>query len=136
MSAKVDQFCDSLRDRLNAIEARVGSVKENIEAFPEHAEKAFQSQLANARTKLKAEQQRIDLARAHLKAYAEQKAAETREAVSEWKANREVRKLNARADRAEEYAACALVVAAAGIDEAEEAILNAIVARMEADAAQ
>jgi hypothetical protein len=92
--------------------------------------------LEAARAKRQAQQQRIKEAQDQLKTYAQQKVAETREAVSEWKAKHEVRKLNARAERAEEYAACALVVAAAGIDEAEEAILDAALARMEADAAQ
>jgi hypothetical protein len=49
-------------------------------------------------------------------------------------AKRETRKLNARADRAETYAADAVDDAAARIDEAEEAILYAAVARLDAAA--
>jgi hypothetical protein len=61
---------------------------------------------------------------------------ETKEAVSEWKAKRDARKLTARADHAEAYAADAIDFAAFAIDEADEAILDAIVARIDADAAQ
>ena len=37
MSAKVDKFCDRLRDRLNAIAGRLQSVKTNVAALPDQA---------------------------------------------------------------------------------------------------
>ena len=52
------------------------------------------------------------------------------------KASRETRKLNARADRAETYAADTIDFAVASIDEAEDAILESAVARIDTDAAQ
>ena len=52
------------------------------------------------------------------------------------KARRETRKLNARADRAETNAADTIDFAVAGIDEAEDAILEAALARIDTDAAQ
>ncbi len=51
-----------------------------------------------------------------------------------WQAKQETQKLKARADRAEAYAADAITYAVAAIDRAEEAILGAVVARMDADA--
>jgi chromosome segregation ATPase len=136
MSAKVDQFCDSLRTRLNAIEGRIESVKANVEILPKQAEKALRDMLDEARTRLQAQKERIEQTRANLKAHAQQKIAETKKAVSEWKAKRETRKLQARADRAEAYAADAIAFALATIDEAEEAILDAVVARIDADQAK
>ena len=62
--------------------------------------------------------------------------AEVKEAINEWKAKHEVRKLNARAERSEAYADAAMVLALASIDEAEEAALEAVAARMDADAAK
>jgi len=136
MSAKVDQFCDQLRDRLSTIEGRLQSVKTNMKALPEQAEKALRDKLAEARTKVQAQKERVEQTRANLKARGQQKVAETKEAVSEWKAKGETRILNARADRAEAYAADALDYAVASIDGAEEAILDAVVARIDADGAQ
>ena len=136
MSAKVDQFCDKLRDQLNAIEGRIKSVKANMQTLPKQAEKAVRDKLNEARSKLQAQKGRVDQARANLKAGAQQKFVETKEAVSEWKAKHEARKLNARADWAEAYAADAIYNAVASIDEAEEAILDAVVARSDADAVQ
>jgi chromosome segregation ATPase len=136
MSTKVDQLCNQLRDRVNTIEGRFQSVKTNMKALPAQAEKALQDKLEEVRTKVQAQKERIEKTRANLEAQAKQKVAETKEAISEWKAKHETRKLNARADRAETYATDALDSAAASIDEAEEAILYAAVARLDADAAQ
>jgi uncharacterized protein (DUF342 family) len=133
MSANVDQFRDRLRERLNTIERRLQSVKTNIQALSEQAEKDLRDKLEAARTKVQAQKERIERTRANLKAQAQQKMDESKEAVSEWQAKRETRKLNARADGAETYAADAIDNAAASIDEAEEAILYAAVARLDAD---
>lgn len=62
--------------------------------------------------------------------------AETKEVVNEWKAKQETRKLKARADRAEAYAADAIYNVMASIDEAEESILDAMVARNDANEAK
>ena len=136
MSAKVDQFCDNLRDRLNAAEKRIESVKSNVQAFPKQAENALNKKLDDIRNKVQAQKERVERTRANLKARADQKIAETKAAVNEWKEKREIRKLNARADRAEVYAADAIDLAVAFVDEAEEAILDAVVARMDAETAQ
>jgi peptidoglycan hydrolase CwlO-like protein len=136
MSAKVDQFCDALRDRLNAVEGWFESVKADVKGMPEKADKALRAKLDQVRTKLQAEKERVEKAQANLKARAQQKIAETKEMISEWKAKHETRKLQARADWAEAYAADAVAVALASIDVAEEAVLDAVMARMDADAAK
>jgi hypothetical protein len=132
----VDQFCDRLRDQLNAIEGRLQSVKADMQAIPAQAEKGLRAKLEEARSRLRAQQEHIDQTRTNFKAWAEQKVAETKQAVEQWKAKREVKKLAGRADRAEAYAAAAIVIAAATIDEAEAAIFEAVLARREADMAQ
>jgi small-conductance mechanosensitive channel len=134
MSAKVDQFCDKLRDRLNAIEGWVESVKADAKSRAGQAEKALREKLAEARARLQGQKERVEQAGARLKAWAEQKVVETREVIDEWKAGHEARKLAARADRAEAYAADAVACALTSLDEAEAAILEALVARREADA--
>ena len=70
------------------------------------------------------------------RAWAGGKSAGTRGAVGDGKAKRETKKLKARSDRAEKYAVDALFFAAAAMDEAEAAILEAAVARLDADATQ
>jgi hypothetical protein len=136
MSERVDKFCDGLREHLNAIEARVESFKADVQALPGKAEKALEDKAGEVRAKLQAQKQRVEKTRADLKAWAEQKKAETQASIREWKAKHEVKKLNARAERAEAYAEAVVIHALASIDEAEEAILDAVAARKDADAAQ
>jgi hypothetical protein len=70
-----------------------------------------------------------------MKTYFDTKQAETDAKIDEWKAKQEVQKLENRANGAEDYFSAALVVAAAAIDEANAAALDAIEARRVADEA-
>lgn len=133
MSARVDQFCDRLKDRLNALENQVETMKSNLQKLPKQGEQALQKSLNEARGKIKAQKKKVEQAQASLKARAEQKIGQAKEAIGEWKAKREVSKLNSRADRAEEYAADAIFLAIAALHEAEEAIFDAVMARKDAD---
>lgn len=136
MSARVDQFCDKLRDRLNAIEAWAKSAQADAKDKAGHAEKVLLAKLEDARIKMQSTKEFAEKTRANLMARAQQKIAETKEAIAEWKAKHDAQKLNARADRAEAYAADAIFMAVASIDEAEVAILDALVARNDADKAK
>ena len=108
MSAQVDQFCDKLRDRLDTLEVRVQSAKSGIRNLPERGEDAVRAKFEESRNDLQARKERFEQSAANMKARAQQRVAATKEEISQWKAQREVRKLNARADRAEDYAADAI----------------------------
>ena len=136
MSAKVDQFCGNMRDRLNTVEGRLTSLKTSIQAMPKQAEKAVREKLDEAHLNIRSEMEHFEKTRVNLEAHAREKLTETREAISEWKAKRETQVLNARADRSEANAADAIDNAAFAIKEAEEAILDAVVARHDADPAR
>ena len=71
-----------------------------------------------------------------MKVWADGKKAITANKIAEWKAQRQVRKLNDRADDAESYAVAAMQIAVAAVDEAETAAIEAVVARIDADAVQ
>jgi hypothetical protein len=71
-----------------------------------------------------------------VKAWAQGKKAVTGDKIAEWKAGLQVKKLTARADDAESYAVAEMEIAAAAVDEAERAAIEAVVARIDADAVQ
>jgi len=133
MSARVDQFCDQLRDHLKALEEQVDTLKSNLQKLPKQGEQILQKNLNEARSRIEGQKKKVEQAKAGLKARAEQKIGQAKEAITEWKAKRDVSKLNSRADRAEQYAADAVYIAVAALDEAEEAIFDAVMARMDAD---
>ena len=136
MSATVDKFCDNLRDRLNSLEKRVQTAKRNVQSLADEGEKALRQRCDDLRRKAQTEKDRIERLQASLKTKAQQKVAETKEVVNQWKAKSETRMLDARADLAEAYAADAIEFAVAAIGEAEAAILDAAVSRMDADEAK
>jgi hypothetical protein len=64
-----------------------------------------------------------------------EKVAHTQEAIGSWREQREIDKLLNRAERAENYAIDMVTTAAYDFDEAEQAILEAVAARLDANQA-
>lgn len=92
--------------------------------------------LNEAKTKLEAKKQEFDDYRAKLKTQFEEKESEVKSHVEEWKTTRKVKKLEHRADKAEDYAATSIFLAIAAMEEAEEATLSAICSRLDAESAK
>jgi len=133
MSEKIDSFTNNLRDTLNDIDSRMSSVKATIESASEETQETIKSKLSEVKANLETKRQEFVTYRARLQELAVEKQAEVTSKVEEWKTKRETEHLSHRADRAENYAASGIAVAMAAIDEAEEAILEAIAARLDAN---
>ncbi|MCI0362381.1 MAG: hypothetical protein L0219_00775 [Phycisphaerales bacterium] len=134
MSERVDQFCSSLQQKLNDVEEHMNSLKANLEAVPQKAAGDLHRLRNRAKQNLESQRQAIDKAKASVRDWATQQKAEAQTTIDEWKTNHQAKKLAHRADRAQEYAAAAVQLAAWDLDEAEQAVFEAIVARMDADA--
>jgi exonuclease VII large subunit len=135
MSTKIDNFTKKLHDDLEAVEDRAKSLKENMQSASKKTQAEIQSKLDGAKTNLNAKKQEFDENRAKLKAQFEERESEMKSNVEGWKARREVKKLEHRADRAEDYATTSIFVAIAAMEEAEEATLEALATRLDAEAA-
>ena len=133
MSEKIDNFTSNLRDTLNDIDSRMSSVKATIESASEETQETIKSKLSAVKANLETKQHEFVAYRTKLQDLGLEKQAEVKSKVEGWKTKRETEHLNHRADRAENYAASGIAVAMAAIDEAEEAILEAIAARLDAD---
>ncbi len=133
MSEKIDQFCESLRQQLTAIETKLNHTKADLETVPQETQHLIQSKLEEAKVQLAQNKRKAEDAKANVQQWLEAKKSELQSQVDEWKAQREVDKLVSRADRTEEYAASAIVFAAAALQEAQIAVLEAIEARVAAD---
>jgi predicted HicB family RNase H-like nuclease len=136
MSAKVDQFCEKLTNRLNALADQLETLKENVKQLPKEGEQALQKYLSETRSRIAQRKKSVEQVRASLMTRAEQKIGQVKEAIIEWKTKGEVSKLNARADWAEQYAADAVFIAMAALADAEEATIDALIARIEAEEAE
>jgi membrane protein involved in colicin uptake len=134
MSERIDKFCQNLQTRLNDLESRALALKASVRSAPQQAEEALHKQMEQLQKKIDSQKKAASKARTEIESWLDQKKAESKATVEQWKAKHEAKKLAHRADRAEEYAMAAFVVALASVDEAEHALLEAIAARIDADA--
>jgi hypothetical protein len=111
-------------------------LKAKIQGKATHVEQDVQSHLDRVHKRIEQGRAKVSAAQADMKNWAEQRKAVTSDKIAEWKSKWETGKLQSRADNAERYAAAAIDVAVAVVDEAEQASLEAWLARQDADTAQ
>jgi tellurite resistance protein len=133
MSIAIDNFTKQLHDNLEAVENRIKSLKTSIQSIPQKTQDEIQSKLHAAKANLDAKKHEFDEYRVKLKTQFEEKESEVKLNIEEWKESREIKKLEHRADQAEDYAATAISLAIAALDEAEKVTLEAISARLDAE---
>lgn len=135
MTTSTEQLRDAMREKLNELNTRVEQAKTDIEQANLKQQADVHAKLEQARMKLQEKQQDATHARTKLEGDFKAKKAEWQEKVQDWKAQRDKERLEARAEDAEHFASAAFDVAVAAVYEADVAILEAIEAKQEADAA-
>lgn len=136
MGEKIDEFCSDLRDDLTAAENRLQYLKVQVDNAGQETREAIQTKLDQAKSDLEEQKHKADERQHRIKSYLEDKVAEAEHDINDWKAKRELKKLEKRAERREYYAADTVLIAMAAIDEANVAILEALEARLDADDAE
>jgi len=128
MSEKFNNFCGELRIKINDADKRIKDLKANAVVASEKAKVEARAQLAALENKAKEQKARTVATEAKVKAWVEEKKTMTHD-----KEQGDAKRLAARADLTEHYAVTAMEIAAAAVDEAERAAVEAVVARMDAD---
>jgi hypothetical protein len=136
MNQKIDNFCNELRSKLNDADKRLKDLRASAKNKTQQAKNEAKAHLEWLDNKAKEQQARVDVSKAKIKAWAQEKKTITSEKIAEWKAQRQVKKLVDRADGAEDYAVAAIDFAFAAVEEAERATVEALLARMDADTIQ
>jgi glutamate synthase domain-containing protein 1 len=136
MMNKIDELGKKLHTKLDAGVDQLKTIKAHLEAAPQEAEAAIQSKLDAAKATLATQKEAAATAKARLRELVEEKKEDTKDLVTEWKAKHDRKKLEKRAERAEKYAETLVDVTLYSALEAEEAILDAIAARKDADDAK
>jgi hypothetical protein len=136
MSEKFDNFCSELRTKINDADKRIKDLKAGVASTSEKAKLEAKAQLAALENKAKEQKARTAAAEAKVKSWVEEKKTMTQDKIAQWKEQRDVKRLGARADLSEHYAITAMEIAAAAVDEAERAAVEAVVARMDANGVQ
>ena len=98
MSQHIDRLCNELRIKLHGIDRRLEALKANGMATSETSQYKVESQLDRVEQRIYDNRIVVEAANARVKAWLDGKKASNR---FDWKANRRVQLLNARADDAE-----------------------------------
>jgi len=136
MGQRIDQFCEDLRLKLTSIDKEIDRLKKQVEGGVRSAEQDVRQRLEKVQRQAETDRKKVAAAQADLKQWVEDKKAVGAEKVAEWKTKREMTKLQNRAEWAERSAAAAIILAIAAVDDAEQASLEAWLARHDADSAQ
>ena len=128
LKQKLSQQIDTARAKLDALKTDLAGLKEeDLQALQQKRDE-LQKRLDERKDRAKKMQTDISNWR-------KERVAHTREAIGSWRKQHEIKKLEARAERAEDYALDLVNVAAYDFEEAEQAILDAMAARYDADSA-
>jgi DNA repair exonuclease SbcCD ATPase subunit len=123
-------FARRMRHKLHEVEHRLDSLKSSIEVQAADSIAAIRAHIAALDEDAHKAQDKLERAQASMLDWVD----DAKEVVGKWQTNLETTLLQSRADRSEQYADNALVVAMASVDHAERAMLSADLARGEADA--
>jgi len=128
LKQEISEQIDAARTKLEALKRDLSSVhQEDMAALQEH-QKEIRARIDQQ--KERARQRQSDIAR-----WKSEKVAHTKEAIASWKERREVDKLEARAERAKEYALDMVSAVVDDFEEAQQAVYDAVAARLEAESA-
>jgi uncharacterized coiled-coil DUF342 family protein len=128
LKEKLAKQIDQARGKLEALRNEIQAMhEEDIETLHQRREELNQRL---AEQKAKAQQLKADIAN-----WNREKVAHTKDAIASWQQRREINKLQTRADRAREYALDMVSVVALDFEEAEQAVFDAVTARLEAESA-
>lgn len=108
MSEKFNNFYSELRTKINDADKRIKDMKANAVGAGEKAKVEAKAQLAALENKAKEQKARTAAAEAKVKTWVEEKKTMTHDKIAEWKQQRDVKRLESRADLSERYAVTAM----------------------------
>jgi light-regulated signal transduction histidine kinase (bacteriophytochrome) len=135
MSERIDQFCENLRMKLTSLDENMQQLKATIDSKAQTAEQEVRTRLDAVKNRIAQDRTKLETAQADVKKWVDEFKLASNEKIAEWKAKREKAKLRSRAENAERYGVAAAVVALAAVDAAEQAGLEAWLARKDAETA-
>jgi len=125
---KLSQEIDAAKGKLEALKRDVDGIREEDKATLRQRQAELRARLDEQKAQAKELQGKIT-------SWTDEKKQHTTEAIASWKQQRQLDKLQKRAERAADYAVDMVTVAAADFEEAEAAVYEAIAARVEAEEA-
>ena len=129
MNNKLDQCINRVQDEIKTIETSLADTSNHFTTAVEQKVEELEAGWKNALAKCEAKREEAGQAGQRLRQYLVEKKDELISRYEDWKTDREIAKLEQHADKREQQAVDAVVVAAYALLEAEVAIVEALKAR-------
>ena len=129
MNEKLEQCCNRLKEEIKTVEASLTQAGHHLSSATETKVDALEAGLNESLTKWEAKREHAAEAGHRVREYMEEVKDNAVSKFEDWKTDREISKIEKDADRKENQAADAIVVASFAILEAEVAIMEALKAR-------
>jgi len=133
MSINLDALSGKLHAKIDGSIEQLKSTKAHLANIQKETGTAIQAKLDAAKEAVEAKKGQAEAAVKNLEELVDSKKAESKELVADWKANREQKKLEKRAKRAEKYAEICIELAIFATEKADLAILEAVAAQKDAE---
>ncbi|MGF9758839.1 hypothetical protein AAII07_26910 [Microvirga sp. 0TCS3.31] len=135
MSERMSRLCDELRIKLHGIDRRLEALKSNSAATFDNSQDVLESRLDRVEQRIYDNRVTVEAANVRVKAWLAEKKASSVVGDPLWTERHKRHLLEVHADHAETYAIAVFELVAAAADEATLAVLQALLARNDADVA-
>ena len=129
MNNKLEQCINRVQDEIKTIETGLADTSNHLTTAVEQKVEGLEAGWKNALAKCDAKREQAGQAEQRLRQFLEEKKDELISKYEDWKTDREIEKLEKHADKKEQQAVDAVIVAAYALLEAEVAIVEALKAR-------
>ncbi|MBM6584268.1 hypothetical protein ILT44_29155 [Microvirga sp. BT689] len=135
MSERIGRLCDELRIKLHGMDRRLEVLKSNGMATFDQSQDVLESKLDRVEQRIYDNRVTVEAANVRVKTWLAEKKAGSAMGHPLWTERHKIHLMGVRADDAETYAIAVFELAAAAADEATLAVLQALLARNDADGA-
>ncbi|HMF42987.1 MAG TPA: hypothetical protein VKQ32_20080 [Polyangia bacterium] len=135
MADTAEDLKRKISEQIDAAKQKLDLLKRDIEGMHEEDMAALRERQSEIRDRLEQQRSRAQQLQDRITNWKNEKQEQTIDAIASWKRKLEFEKLQRHAERAESYALDMVTVAANDFEEAEQAVFEAIAARLEADQA-
>ena len=129
MNNKLEQCINRVQDEIKTIETSLADTSNHLTTAVEQKVEGLEAGWKNALAKCDAKREQAGQAEQRLRQFLEEKKDELVSKFEDWKTDCEIEKLEKHADKKEQQAVDAVIVAAFALLEAEVAIVEALKAR-------
>ena len=134
-TTKTDDLKQKLAQHIDTARGKLDALKKDVVAIHEEDLEMLRQKQDELHARLDRQREQARKLQSDIANWKNEKVAHTQEAVASWRQRREIAKLQDRAEHAEDFALRMVNLAAIDFEEAEQAILDAVAARFDAELA-